>query len=92
MPPKSSPSVRRSDTESKKAPRSDDLPEALATAPSSRSGMPVRINSRKPRRSAPAPMATAAATAMTMPVAVSMSAEMPAFLMLLPMGFTAAST
>ena len=50
MPPNSRVSVRRSDTESKKAPRCDEVPEALATAPSSASGIPASISSRKPTR------------------------------------------
>ena len=50
MPPNSRASVSRSDTESKKAPRKDEVPDALATAPSRASGIPASISSRKPTR------------------------------------------
>ena len=71
-------SVTRSATESKKAPRGDAVPEALATAPSSRSGRAERPSRTMPRKSRPVPMATADATAMTRPAAVRWSAFMPA--------------
>ncbi len=55
-------------TESKKAPRGDAVPDALATAPSSTSGTAVSTSSSRPARSEPLAMATEAATAMTRPV------------------------
>ena len=56
------------------------VPEALATAPSSTSGMAVRVRSRRPARRAPLPMATAAPAAMSTPSPVRWSAVMPVFL------------
>jgi hypothetical protein len=50
MPPNRRASVRRSETESKKAPRFEAVPEAFATAPSRASGMPVRTRKRRPKR------------------------------------------
>ena len=52
--------MTRSDTESKKAPRGPAVPEALATAPSRRSGRAQRTRSRRPPRRAPLAMAIAA--------------------------------
>ena len=66
-PPRSSMSVTRSATESKKAPRWLAVPDALARAPSSRSGSAASTTSRSPSAQAAAPMATAAATASTSP-------------------------
>ena len=83
--------MTRSLTESKKAPRWLDVPEALATAPSSVSGIPVRMSSSTPTRSAPAPTAIAQATDMARPQAVMASAGMPARLMLMPTGLTQVS-
>ncbi len=59
--------MKRSATESKNAPRGPVLPDALATAPSSASGIPVATSSTNPRVNQPLPMTTAAAAAMTMP-------------------------
>ncbi len=49
IPEKSRASVTRSLTESKKAPLTEVVPEALATGPSSRSGMPLSTRKTKPR-------------------------------------------
>ena len=49
-PPNSIASVKRSETESKKAPRLEPVPLARATAPSRASGMPVSSRKRKPTR------------------------------------------
>ena len=69
--------MSRSDTESKKAPRGDAVPDALATAPSSRSGTAVRTSRSRPARRAPLAMATLAATAISTPSAVRWSADEP---------------
>ena len=56
--------MTRSATESKNAPRGDAVPEALATAPSSRSGTAARMTQHEPEHGArPLPIATAAPTA-----------------------------
>jgi hypothetical protein len=55
-PPNSRASVKRSITESKNAPRWLEVLDALASAPSSRSGSAARMTSTSPRRSSPAPM------------------------------------
>ena len=78
--------MTRSDTESKNAPRGPAVPEALATAPSSRSGSAHSTSRSRPARSAPLPMATAAPPASTTPVAVRWSAVMPVRRMFAPMG------
>ncbi len=69
--------MKRSATESKKAPRVEAMPDALATAPSSTSGRAVSTSSSRPSRSAPLPMATAAPSAMAIPTTVRWSAVMP---------------
>src|SRR5674476_1145651 len=85
-PPRISASDTRSVTESKNAPRVDEVPDALATGPSSRSWRPVRISRRMARWRCPVATATAVAAADTNPVAVSMSAVMPTFCSLRPTG------
>ena len=69
-PPRMRLSVTRSATESKNAPRVDSVPEAFATAPSSRSGRAAAASSTTPTPSQPAPMVAAAAPASTSPAAV----------------------
>ena len=61
-------SVTRSATESKKAPRWLALFDALARAPSSRSGRAARMTSSRPPRRPPMAMTTAAATASRRPI------------------------
>ena len=92
MPPNSRASVIRSETESKKAPRFEEVPEAFATAPSRASGIPVRTRNSRPNRRYPSPMLTAAAVAITIPVTVTASAEMPVRRRLRPMGVRPRST
>ena len=70
-------SATRSVTESKKAPRTDAVPAALATGPSNRSCMPVMIRKMMARCRWPVATRTAVAVADTRPVAVSTSAVMP---------------
>ena len=83
--------MTRSDTESKNAPRGPAVPDALATAPSSRSGRAQSTRSRSPPRRAPLAMATDAAAASTTPVAVRWSAVMPVRRMLAPTGLRPSS-
>ena len=63
-------SVTRSATESKNAPRTLARPDALATAPSSRSGTAEAINRPRPKPNRPVAMAHAAGTARIKPRAV----------------------
>ena len=70
-------SATRSVTESKKAPRTEAVPAALATGPSKRSCMPVMIKKMMARWRWPDATRTAVAVADTRPVAVSTSAVMP---------------
>ena len=70
-------SATRSVTESKKAPRTEAVPAALATGPSRRSCMPVMIKKMMARWRWPVATRTAVAVAETRPVAVSTSAVMP---------------
>ena len=70
-------SATRSVTESKKAPRTEAVPAALATGPSRRSCMPVMIRKTMARWRWPVATRTAVAVAETRPVAVSTSAVMP---------------
>src|SRR5687768_3910706 len=76
-PPSSRASVTRSATESKKAPRGDAVPDALATAPSSRSGSAARTSRQNPTNRWPVPTAAAVPAAMTRPRPVRWSAVMP---------------
>ena len=92
MPPSNKPSATRSATESKNAPRGDAVPDAFATAPSSRSGTAASASSTAPRKSRPLPMATAVPAAMTTPVAVRWSAVMPIRRMAEPTGAMPRST
>src|SRR5688500_12487476 len=91
-PPSRRASERRSETESKNAPRGDAVPDALATAPSSRSGTAQSTSSRSPRSRAPAPIATAALAAMSTPMPVRWSAVRPVRRMLSPTGRSRTST
>src|SRR3974390_184967 len=70
-------SATRSVTESKKAPRTDAVPAALATGPSKRSCMPVTINMTMAQCSWPAATRMAVTVADTRPVAVRTSAVIP---------------
>ena len=70
-------SATRSVTESKKAPRTDAVPAALATGPSNRSCMPVMIRKMMARWRWPDATRTAVTVADTRPVAVRTSAVMP---------------
>ena len=92
IPPRISASATRSVTESKNAPRTDDVPEALATGPSSRSWRPVRMRNTRASRKWPVATETAVAPAEISPVAVSTSAEMPACCSLRPTGPVPRST
>ena len=76
----------RSLTESKKAPRTELVPDALAMGPSRASENPVRIKNTSPRISSPRPITTAATAAMAMPNAVTASALMPIRHKTAPMG------
>src|SRR5579864_728696 len=73
-PPSTSESTTRSLTESKNAPRTDAVPVALATAPSSRAGTAARIRTNNPISRWPRAMTTAQAAASTRPSAVKWSA------------------
>ena len=90
-PPNSIASVTRSTTESKNAPRWLDEFDALASAPSNRSGSAARITSTSPSRSSPNPIATAAPPATTRPMIVRWSGESPVLRSTLPIGLTARS-
>ena len=57
--------MHRSLTESKNAPRRDAVPEALATAPSSKSGTAARMTSEKATTESAAPIAIEAPTAVS---------------------------
>ena len=70
-------SATRSVTESKNAPRTEEVPAALATGPSKRSCAPVRMRSRIARCICPTATATAVAVAEIKPVAVRTSAVIP---------------
>src|SRR6202046_5735187 len=70
-------SAMRSVTESKKAPRTDAVPAALATGPSNKAGMPALIRKMMAMWRCPDATRTAVAVADTRPVAVSTSAVMP---------------
>jgi len=73
-------------TESKKAPRGEAVPAALATAPSSRSGREAAMSRARPSPRRPAPTATAVATASTKPATVRWSAVAPMRRMAWPTG------
>ena len=84
--------MMRSTVESKNAPRWLAVSEALASAPSSRSGSAARMTSTRPRRSWPAPMATAAPTPTSRPRIVRWSGVRPVLRSAAPTGLTALST
>ena len=91
-PPRRSASVTRSITESKNAPRWLAWFEALASAPSSRSGSAASTTSSSPARRAPIPMAMAAATPRSSPRMVRWSGLRPVRRSPSPSGLTARST
>src|SRR3954463_2354675 len=91
-PPRTSVSLTRSTTESKKAPRGDEVPEALATAPSSTSGTAEAASRHQPTKSHPSATAKAQAADRTRPRTVSWSALIPAFLRPVPTGRRLRST
>ena len=70
-------SATRSVTESKNAPRTEAVPAALATGPSSRSWSPVTISITMAQCRCPVAMRTAVTVADRRPVAVSTSAVTP---------------
>ncbi len=85
-------SVIRSTVESKKAPRWLEVPDALASAPSNRSGRAAAITRIKPMTRRPAATATAANAATTRPTTVRWSGESPVRRRARPIGRTARST
>ncbi len=92
MPPSRNASVTRSTVESKKAPRWLDEFDALASAPSSRSGSAARMTRSKPSRSRPEPTATAEGDADHQADDVRWSGVSLVFRSAAPIGRTAAST
>src|SRR6056297_1533663 len=92
IPPSRSQSVMRSTVESKNAPRWLAVSDALASAPSSRSGNAARITRSRPRRNWPAPIATAAPTPTSRPRMVRWSGVSPVRRRAAPIGLTALST
>src|SRR5438270_7010730 len=76
-PPSTNVSLTRSTTESKKAPRGDEVPDALATAPSSRSGIAEAASRAAPAQNQPRATASPAKIEITTPVAVSWLAVIP---------------
>ena len=85
-------SVTLSLTESKKAPLMDEVPLALATAPSRASGNPVRIRKTNPRNKRPCPINIAPTEAITIPAAVRAFAVIPILLKATPTGSRTLST
>src|SRR6266511_3349467 len=86
MPASTEASEMRSTTESKKAPRRELRPVALATAPSSMSGRPDRRLSRPPTRSWPPAISAPAPTLPARPSAVRLLAVNPALASAWPAG------